>query len=145
MYGDFCKVVEPRKLFSQLASFFVVIAGERKDLPATNVLAVLQNPRLASDAEISQEIESVIRLYRSIQTFKDRLIHLLDTSKWAIAVADYVAMPEMKIRREPYVRHVSCELPGDLAPVSMMLCVPLRNDLLRRSFRHWYLLGLSGT
>ena len=106
MYGDFCKVVEPRKLFSQLASFLVVIAGERKDLPATNVLAVLQNPRLASDAEISQEIESVIRLHRSIQTFKDRLIHLLDTSKWAIAVADYVAMPEMKIRREPYVRHV---------------------------------------
>src|SRR5216683_423630 len=55
--------VEPRKLFSQLASFFVVIAGERKDLPATNLLAVLQNPRLASDAEISQEIESVIRLH----------------------------------------------------------------------------------
>jgi hypothetical protein len=25
-------------------------------------------------------------------------------------------MPEMKIRREPYVRHVSCALPGDLAP-----------------------------
>jgi hypothetical protein len=25
-------------------------------------------------------------------------------------------MPEMKIRREPYVRHVSCELSGDLAP-----------------------------
>jgi len=48
MYGDFRKVVEPRKLFSQLASFFVVIAGDRKDLPATNVLAVLQNPRLAS-------------------------------------------------------------------------------------------------
>jgi hypothetical protein len=23
--------------------------------------------------------------------------------------------------------------------VSMMLCVPLRNDLLRRSFRHWHL------
>jgi hypothetical protein len=25
-------------------------------------------------------------------------------------------MPEVKIRREPYVRHVSCELLGDLAP-----------------------------
>jgi hypothetical protein len=107
MYGDFCKVVEPRKLISQLASFFVVIAGERKDLPATNVLAVLQNPRLASGAEISQEIESVIRLHRSIQTFKDRLIHLLDTSKRAIAVVDYVVMPEMKICGEPYVRHKS--------------------------------------
>ena len=47
--------------------------------------------------------------------FKDRLIHLLGISKRAIAVADYVAMPEMKICGEPYVRHVSCELPGDLA------------------------------
>ena len=82
-----------------------MIAGERKDLPATNVLAVLQNPRLASDAEISQEIESVIRLHRSIQTFKDRLIHLLDTSKRAIAVADYVVVSKMKICCEPCDRH----------------------------------------
>ena len=116
MYRDFRKVAEPRELIGQLANLFVVIARHRKDFLAANLLAVLQNPLLASDAEISQEIESVIRLHRSIQTFKDRLIHLLDTSKWAIAVADYVAMPEMKIRREPYVRHVSCELPGDLAP-----------------------------
>ena len=48
-------------------------------------------------------------------------------------------MTEMKILREPFVGHVSCELPGDLA-LSMMLCVPLRNDLLRGSFRHWHLL-----
>jgi hypothetical protein len=25
-------------------------------------------------------------------------------------------MPKMKIRREPYVRHIPCELPGDLTP-----------------------------
>ncbi len=108
MYGDFRKVVQPRKLLSQLASFFVVIAGERIDLPATKVLAVLQNPRLTSDAEISQEIESVIRLHRGIQTFEDRLIHLLDISKRAITVADDIAVPEMKICCEPYVRHSLC-------------------------------------
>jgi hypothetical protein len=53
MYGDFYKVVEPRKLLSQLVSFFVVIAGYRQDLLAANLPAVLQNPRLTSDAEIS--------------------------------------------------------------------------------------------
>ena len=83
------------------------ISGQRKDLLAANLPTVLQNPRLASDAEISQEIESVIRLHRSIQAFKDRLIHLVDTSKRAIAVADYVVMPEMKICGEPYARHKS--------------------------------------
>jgi hypothetical protein len=116
MYGDFRKVVEPRKLFSQFASFFVVIASERKDLPATNLLAVLQSPRLAPDTEIPKKIEDVIGFSGSVETFQDRLIHFFDASKRSITVADYVAMPEMKIRREPYVRHVSCELPGDLAP-----------------------------
>src|SRR6267378_7556693 len=37
MYGDFCKVVEPRKLFSQLAGFFVVIAGAGCDSSSTVV------------------------------------------------------------------------------------------------------------
>ncbi len=105
--GDLRKVVEPRKLLSQLASFFVVIAGERNDLPATNLFAVHQNPRLASDAEISQEIESVTGFHRGIQAFKDRLIHLLNISKRAIAVADYVVVSKMKICGEPYVRHKS--------------------------------------
>ena len=116
MYGDFCKVVEPRKLFSQLASFFVVIAGYRKDLLAANLLAVLQNLRLAPDAEIPKEIEDVIGLNGGVETVEDRLIHFLDASKRSITVTDYVAMPKMKIRAEPYARHVSCELPGDLAP-----------------------------
>jgi hypothetical protein len=44
------------------------------------------------------------------------LIHFLDASKRSITVADYVAMTEMKIGRTPYVRHLSCELPDDLAP-----------------------------
>jgi hypothetical protein len=41
------------------------------------------------------------------------LIHFLDVSKRSITVADYVAMTEMKICRKPYVRHLSCELPGE--------------------------------
>jgi hypothetical protein len=93
-----------------------VIAGYRKDLLAANLLAVLQNLRLAPDAEVPKEIEDVIGLNESVETVEDRLIHFLDASKRSITVEDYVVMPEMKIRREPYVRHVSCELPGDLAP-----------------------------
>jgi hypothetical protein len=51
-----------------------------------------------------------------VETFEDCLIHFLDASKRSITVSDYVAMPEMKVRREPYVWHVSSELLGDLAP-----------------------------
>ncbi len=116
MYGDFRKVVEPRELLGELANLFVVITRHRKDFLAANLLAVLQSLRLAPNAEIPKEIEDVIGLNGGVETVEDRLIHFLDASKRSIAVTDYVAMPEMKIRREPYVRHVSCELPGDLAP-----------------------------
>ena len=115
MYGDFRKVAESRELLGQLANLFVVITRHRKDFLAANLLAVLQSLRLALDAEIPKEIEDVIGLNGGVETVEDRLIHFLDASKRSITVADYVAMPEMKIRREPYVRHVSCELPGDLA------------------------------
>ena len=115
MYRDFRGVAEPRKLLCQLPNLFVVISRHRKDCLAANLLAVLQSFRLAPDAEIPKEIEDVIGLNGAL-TVEDRLIHFLDASKRSITVADYVAMPEMKIRREPYVRHVSCELPGDLAP-----------------------------
>ena len=110
MYGDFRKVAEPRELLGQLANLFVVIARHRKDLPAANLLAVLQSPHLAPDAEIPKEIEDVIGLNGGVETFEDRLIHFLDVSKRSITVADYVAMTEMKICRKPYVRHLSrCE------------------------------------
>jgi len=116
MYGDFRKVAEPRELLGQLANLFVVISRHRKDLLAANLLAVLQRFRLAPDAEIPEEIEDVIGLSGVVETVEDRSIHFLDDLKRSITVADYVAMTEMKICRKPYVRHLSCELPGDLAP-----------------------------
>ena len=116
MYGDFRKVAEPRELLRQFANLSVVITRHRKDLLAATLLAVLQSLRLAPDAEIPKEIEDVMDLNGGVETVEDRLIHFLDASKRSITVADYVVMPEMKIRREPYVRHVSCELPVDLAP-----------------------------
>jgi len=100
------------------ANLFAVNSRHRKDLLAANLLAVLQrpHPHLAPDAEIAKEIEDVIGLNGGVETVEDRLIHFLDVSKRSITVADYVAMTEMKICHKPYVRHLSCELPGDPAP-----------------------------
>jgi hypothetical protein len=116
MYRDFRKVAQPRELLGQLANLFIVISRHRKDFLAANLLAVLQSFRLAPDAEIPEEIEDVIGLNGGVETVEDRLIHFLDASKRSITVADYVAMTEMKIGRKPSVRHLSCELPDDLAP-----------------------------
>jgi hypothetical protein len=75
MYGDFPKVAEPRELLGQLANLLVVIARHREDLLAANLLAVLQSPHLAPDAEIPKEIEDVIGLNEGVETFEARLIH----------------------------------------------------------------------
>ena len=99
------RFVEPRKLLGKLASFFVVIAGQRKDLLAANLPTVLQDPRLASDTEIPEEVENVIGLHGDVQTFEDRFIDLLGISKRAIAVADYVVVSKMKICCEPCIPH----------------------------------------
>ena len=74
-----------------------------KDLLAANLLAMVQSPRLAPDAEIPKEIEDVIGLNGGVETVEDRLIHFLDASKRSITLADYVVMPEMKICRRPNV------------------------------------------
>ena len=84
-----------------------MITRHRKDFLAANVLAVLQSLRLAPDAEVPKEIQDVINLNGGVETVEDRSIHFLDALKRSITVADYVAMPEMKICRKPYVRHVS--------------------------------------
>ena len=105
MYRDFRKVAQPRELLGQLANLFVVITRHCKDLLAANLLAALQSLRLAPDAEIPKEIEDVIGLNGAVETVEDRLIHFLDASKGAIAVADYVVVSKMKICCEPCVRH----------------------------------------
>lgn len=106
MYGDFRKVAEPGELLGQLANLFVVISRHRKDFLAANLLAVLQSPHLAPDAEIPKEIEDVIGPNGGVETVEDRSIHFLDALKRPITVADYVAMTEMKICRKPYFRHL---------------------------------------
>ena len=83
---DFRQVVEPREFLSEFANFFVVIAGYDENLLASNLPTALQSPCLASDTEITEEIESAIGLHRGIQAFKDRLIHLLYVAERAIAV-----------------------------------------------------------
>ncbi len=67
VYGDFRKVAEPREPLGQLTNLFVLITRHRKDLLATNLLALLQSLRLTPDAEIPKEIEDVIGLTEALR------------------------------------------------------------------------------
>jgi len=99
----FCEIIEPREFLSKFASFFVVVSGECKYLLAANLLSKFRSPCFWANAEISKEVQNVVRFYMRVQAFKNRMIHFLNGFKRAIAVPNNVLVPQMKISSEPNV------------------------------------------
>ena len=104
---DFREIIEPRKFLSKFARFFVMVSRECKYLLAANLLAKLRSSCLWADAEISEEVQNVVRLCTRVQAFQNLPIHFLDSLERAIAVSDDVLVPQMKVGGEPNVEHSS--------------------------------------
>lgn len=104
---DFRQIIEPSKFLSEFASFLVVVSGECKYLLAANLLAKLRSSGLRADAEISEEVQNIVRFYTRVQAIQNLLIHFLDSLEGAIAVSNYVFVPQMKVGGEPNVEHSS--------------------------------------
>jgi hypothetical protein len=101
----FCQIAGPGKFLNQFTRVFVVISGNPKYLLAANLLSKLRSSRFRPHAKIPKEVQNVIRFYASVQAFKNRMIHLLNGFKRAIAVPNNVLVPQMKISSEPNVWH----------------------------------------
>src|SRR6266576_1902978 len=101
----FCEIAEPGKLMNQFTRVFVVISGNPKYFLAANLLSKLRSSRFRPHTKIPQEVQNVIRFYASVQAFNNRMIHLLNGFKRAIAVPNNVLVPQMKISSEPNVCH----------------------------------------
>jgi hypothetical protein len=84
-----------------------MISRECKYLLAANLLAKLRSSCLWTDAEISQEVQNIVSFYTRVQAFQNLLIHFLDSLERAIAVSNYVLVPQMKVGGEPNVEHSS--------------------------------------
>jgi hypothetical protein len=104
---DFRKIIEPRKFLIKFASFLVMVSGECKYLLATNLLAKLRSSCLWADAEISEEVQNVVRLCTRVQAFQNLVIHFFDSLERTIAVSNDVLVPQMKVGGEPNVEHSS--------------------------------------
>ena len=104
---DFREIIEPRKFLSKFAGFLVMVSRECKYLLAANLLAKLRSSGLWADAEISEEVQNIVRFYTRVQAFQNLLIHFLDSLERAIAVSNYVLVPQMKVGGEPNVEHSS--------------------------------------
>jgi len=68
-------------------------------------LAKFRSSCLWADAEISKEVQNIVRFYARVQAFQNLLIHFLDGVERAIAVSDDVLVPQMKVGGEPNVEH----------------------------------------
>ena len=102
---DFREIIEPSKFLSEFAGFLVVVSRECKYPLTANLLAKFRSSRLWADAEISEEVQNIVRFYTRVQTFQNLPVHFLDSVERAIAVLDDVLVPQMKVGGEPNVEH----------------------------------------
>jgi excisionase family DNA binding protein len=84
-----------------------MVSDECKYLLAADLLTKLRGPHLWADAEISEEVQNVVRFCTRVQAFQNLPIHFLDSLERAVAVSDDVLVPQMKVGGEPNVEHSS--------------------------------------
>jgi hypothetical protein len=83
----------------------VVISVDEVDRLAGNLIAIDGNCLWSSHAEVPEEIEHVIRLYRRIHALDNSRVHFLRVRERTLAVANDVEVPEMEVGGKPSVSH----------------------------------------
>ena len=85
---------------------FVVVSLDKMDRLAVQALAIGRHLFNAAHAEIPKKIERIVWLDVRVHPICDVRIHLFRTRKRAIAIADDVEVPKVKIGCEPSIGHV---------------------------------------
>jgi hypothetical protein len=83
----------------------VVVSVNEMDCLAGDLIAIEGDGLWAAHAEVSEEIEHVIRLDQRIQTLQDGRVHLSRVCERTVAVANDIEVPQMKVGRKPNVSH----------------------------------------
>jgi hypothetical protein len=83
----------------------VVVSVNKVDSLAGDLIAIEGDGLRAAHAEVSEEIEHVIRLDQRIQTLQDGRVHLPRVCERTVAVANDIEVPQMKVGRKPSVSH----------------------------------------
>ena len=89
-----------------LTSRLIVISLDEMDRLARDSIAMSLYVLRASETKISEEIKGISWLHAGIQSFDHGFVHFSRVRKRAIAEADDIEMPEMKICSEPSISHL---------------------------------------
>jgi len=105
----------------KLARRPVVVAFDKVDDPANQPLSIGGHAVGSSEAEISEEIKSIVRFGASVDTLADRFVHLLRVGKRTVAVPNDVEVAEMKVGGEPDTAHglILVDLDGSSSLIRM--------------------------
>lgn len=97
----------------------VVVAFDKVDGPARQPLSIGGHAVRSSEAEISEEIESIVWLGGCVDALADRFVHLLGVRKGTIAVPNDAEVAEMKVGGEPDAAHglILVDLDGSSPPI----------------------------
>jgi hypothetical protein len=85
----------------RFARHFVVVSLDKMDRLAVQKLAIRSHLFNAAHAKIPKKIESIVWLDERVHPIRDARIHLFRVLKRAIAIANDVEVPEVKIGCEP--------------------------------------------
>ncbi len=83
----------------------VVVPVNEVDCLAGDLIAIEGDGLRAAHAEVTEEIEHVIRLDQRIQTLQDGHVHLPRVCERTVAVANDIEVPQMKVGSKPSVSH----------------------------------------
>jgi len=89
----------------RFARHFVMVSLNKMDRLAVQALAIGRDFFNAAHAKIPKEIERVVWFDVRVHPISDVRIHLFHTRKRAIAIADDVEVPKVKIGCEPHIGH----------------------------------------
>jgi hypothetical protein len=101
----------------------VMVSVNEMDCLAGDLIAIEGDGLRAAHAEVSEEIEHVIRLDQRIRALQDGGVHLSRVRERTVAVANDIEVPQMKVGRKPSVSHnaVSAETLFSLIQVVSIL------------------------
>ena len=89
----------------ELTNRRVVISFDHVYVAADDAVTV--QPRLirAAETEVSEEIENIVLADLAVEIGEKSSVHIFDCVEWPIAIANDIAVAEMKIRSEPDIDH----------------------------------------
>ncbi len=89
----------------KLPRCLVVIAVDEMDGLASQAVAICRHAVVLAETKISEKIQCVVGLHKSIQSIHNDLIHLPRICERAIAISDDVEVSKVEVGRKPSVGH----------------------------------------